>query len=112
MRISLLASSFSCTSPLPVTRTGSHCLSSDLGLIVALIFLAQCCLVGNTVSYCNFFSLSGTFFMAHVGILKMTFYLLNLDVERLHWKLKIKSVIMPSYAMIKNLALKFEFFFF
>lgn len=38
------------------------------------------------------------------------FYLSNLDVERLHWKLKIKSIIIPSCVMIKNLALKFDFF--
>lgn len=110
MRVSpLLASSFSCSSPLLHTKTGSHCLICDLGLILSLIFLALCCLAGNTISYFNFFP-SVARFSWHIGWYPQnSFYLSNLDVEGLHWKLKVKSIIMPSYVMIKNLALKFDF---
>lgn len=81
------------------------------GAILSLIFLAQFCLAGNTVSYFNFFPLSGTFSWHISWYAQNDFYLSNLDVERLHWKLKTNSVIMPSYVMIQNLALKFDFFF-
>lgn len=107
----LLASSFSCSSPLPQSKTGSHCLICDLKLVLSLIFLAQFCLAGNTVQYFKVFFPSVACFSWHISWSPQNnFYLLNLDVERLHWKLKIKSIIMPSSVMIKNLALKLDFF--
>lgn len=107
----LLASSFSCSSPLPQTKTGSHCLICDPRLILSLICLAQCCLAGNTVSYFNFFPLSGNVFRGtSVGILKITS-----NFKSRCWKTSLKAeksiIITIHLSWLKTLLWSLIFFF-